>query len=472
MLIPYGTELIRDVDGSLKKDGNRFELRRTASRLPSFDRSARTIADDNPLQGSGAFFALKTQKASSAKQLAEFGREAERLTELKGCPFIAQIVDHSVTDGGFFVILMELGACDLQFFLRKSLADLSLPGVARIFHSLVRAVDAAHDRNIIHRDIKPQNFLLVPMTPYADRVLATTTVPRENFEFRVVDEQDDIELEAGNNTSADRPPRPDVTLHIRDPSTGKEEVLPLRVKLSDFGMAATLEAQQTGDASQTHLSVKGCCGTILYMAPETFRPTKRDGTKYLSKDVDVWALGVILFQMLHDNRTPFGSYFRADAHIGVAVAASNPDIHKEVVTPERTRIWLKERTKLLLPAKRNGAARGAVEHATRRDEEAPIAHALLGAWLQTEFLCRMCEFCLAFEASERSIARDLCRWTEVASERNFWKGEILGSGEGARYAGPIQEHKALSIVGRIIVEGALPEVFRRTNVTSTQVRGK
>ena len=143
-------------------------------------------------------------------------------------------------------------------------------------------------------DIKPQNFLLVPVTPFADRILATTAAPRDKFVFQMVDDDDQLPFreESSSSSTIAEDHRGDVKLFLRDPSTAKEDILRLRVKLTDFGLAQPLEV----DAS--HLSIKGCFGTILYMAPETLRPTELDGTKRVSPDVDVWALGIILFQML------------------------------------------------------------------------------------------------------------------------------------------------------------------------------
>ena len=419
------------------------------------------VEDVQLLQGSGAFFALKIQKAKNKEQLKESVKEAESLRKLKGCPSIVQIVDHALVEpASLLLILMELGACDLHSFLQKSLADLSVPDVCRIWRSLVPAVTAAHGQGIIHRDIKPQNFLLVPVTPFADRVLATTSVPSEKFVFRMADEDEDDEDDHLLRESGIIPPG-DVKLFLRDPSTGKEEILRLRIKLTDFGLAQPLEIDES------HLSVKGCAGSILYMAPETLRPTKFGGTKKVSNNVDIWALGVILFRMLHDNRTPFETYHRADGPIGVAGAATNKEIHREVTAfgRQRLKVWMVERDKMLASEK-VAAHLGATEELVPAREEA-MARALLRTWMQTEFLFRMCEFCLAFDATDRAIARDLGRWIEAAFENEWWQDKLCAAEE--RHAGPVQHHNVLRIIGRMITEAALPEVFRRNLVNENGV---
>ena len=61
-------------------------------------------------------------------------------------------------------------------------------------------------------------------------------------------------------------------------------------KLGDFGIARTVE-KTTGGLSKK--------GTYTYMAPEVYR-----GEAYGSS-VDIYSLGIVLYRMLNDNRTPF-----------------------------------------------------------------------------------------------------------------------------------------------------------------------
>ena len=370
------------------------------------------------------------------------------------------------------VILMELGACDLHSFLQST--KLQVPEVCQIWRSLVRAVDAAHGQGIIHRDVKPHNFVLVPVTPGGDRVLATTAIPKENFVLEVVNEDRELRLPSAGSGA-------DVKLTLQDPSDPSiKQTLLLRVKLTDFGLAHPLDDLENGGAS--HLSVKGCCGTILYMAPETFRPAKLDGTcstvKRVSKQVDVWALGVILFQMLHDNRTPFGVYHRADGPIGVAVAASNRDIHKEVMVFERDRVWTAEREKRLLQRASGGSAQsscgegGGSSRGRAEEEEQQLratAAALLGAWTRTEFLFRMCELCLTFDSSDRAAAEDLGRWIDTAFAEDWWTipiaeavaeaQEVLRAGGSPAFSVDDIVGSHASTAGRVVAQAKLPEVF-------------
>ena len=271
------------------------------------------------IYGCGAFFALKIQSAKSPNQMEEFAKEVVNLEKLRGHSNIVQIRDHSLrSTTRHVVILMELAACDLDTFFKRSGYSFDVSGMFSIWRSLVDAVGAAHTQDIIHRDLKPQNFLLVPIAPpFADRILATTRVPPEKFEFRIV-----------NRFTTHNPKKVgDVELILRDSATGAVQALQLIIKVSDFGLAQPLDL----DADVSHLSVRGHAGTIKYMAPEAFLPSA-DGVQRLTKHVDIWALGVMLFQMLHGGRTPYDPYCSPPgSNIRAAVAIASKDIHTEVM---------------------------------------------------------------------------------------------------------------------------------------------
>ncbi len=61
-------------------------------------------------------------------------------------------------------------------------------------------------------------------------------------------------------------------------------------KLGDFGIAKQLEGSNAGMSKK---------GTFLYMAPEVYKGEKYDTT------VDLYSLGIVLYRLLNNNRTPF-----------------------------------------------------------------------------------------------------------------------------------------------------------------------
>ena len=366
------------------------------------------------LYGCGAFFALKIQTAKSAKQMEEFAKEIGNLEKLRGHASIVQIRDHaSLPRTRHVAILMELAACDLATFFQRSGYSCGVSEMLSIWRSLVDAVGAAHTQEIIHRDLKPQNFLLVPIAPpFADRILATTPVPSENFEFRIVNRV----------TTNDSEKMGDVELILRDSVTGISQVLQLIIKVSDFGLAQPLDLEENA----SHLSVQDHAGTIKYMAPEAFEASE-DGVQRLSKRVDIWALGVMLFQMLHRGRTPFDSYCWPGKPIRAAVAIASKDVHAKVMIFDRQGVWATEKKSL---QRNDPHALGSA--GSEGDTAASVCQSsTVMSLLSTEFLFRVCENCLAFEASDRVLAGDLKMWVEHLLDSKWWEETIRSLPDGA-----------------------------------------
>ena len=123
---------------------------------------------------------------------------------------------------------------------------------------VAHAAQHAHDRGVIHRDLKPGNILLS------------------------IKNSDPDKQEANGEQQS---------LEQFDP------------KLTDFGMAKSL----IDDAMDTRSSV--LIGTPLYMAPEQFRSYDTVAAKSPAASIDIYALGCLLFE-LTTGKAPFagGSY--------------------------------------------------------------------------------------------------------------------------------------------------------------------
>ncbi|PYH40487.1 serine/threonine protein kinase ATG1 [Aspergillus saccharolyticus JOP 1030-1] len=127
---------------------------------------------------------------------------------------------------------------------------------------LSSALKFLRDRNLIHRDIKPQNLLLCP-SPSSYRSGTTQVVPFKGSEDSF------------------------------SPTTGLES-LPM-LKIADFGFARSLPATSLAET---------LCGSPLYMAPEILRYEKYDAK------ADLWSVGTVLYEMVV-GKAPF----RASNHV-------------------------------------------------------------------------------------------------------------------------------------------------------------
>ena len=87
-----------------------------------------------------------------------FRREASAAAQLNH-PNIVQVFDRGETDGTYFIVMEYLTGPDLKSLIRTQGA---LPPLEAIDNTqqILAALAAAHRRDVIHRDIKPQNVML------------------------------------------------------------------------------------------------------------------------------------------------------------------------------------------------------------------------------------------------------------------------------------------------------------------------
>ena len=134
--------------------------------------------------------------------------------------------------------------------------------IRHFLKQLASALQFLRQSNFVHRDVKPQNLLLLPSVHYRD----------SNRESRPV-------LSASEDSLI--------------PAAGLAS-LPM-LKLADFGFARVLPATSLAET---------LCGSPLYMAPEILRYEKYDAK------ADLWSVGTVLYEMV-SGKPPF----RASNHV-------------------------------------------------------------------------------------------------------------------------------------------------------------
>ncbi|MBI5502825.1 MAG: protein kinase [Deltaproteobacteria bacterium] len=111
----------------------------------------------------GKRFAIKTLHADftrNTEALERFRREAITTAQLEH-PHILGMADMDQMDDGTAYIVMEfLDGKEMRSLLNE-VQVLPVPRAVHIFAQVCRALAAAHDKNIVHRDMKPENVFLV-----------------------------------------------------------------------------------------------------------------------------------------------------------------------------------------------------------------------------------------------------------------------------------------------------------------------
>src|SRR5215469_2493999 len=101
---------------------------------------------------------LRDVYSSDPKFVKRFELEAKAASALQH-PNIVQVFDYGLTEGNYFIVMELVEGTDLRRYLR-SRGVLDVDRAVIIAHDVALGLGAAHRRNIVHRDVKPQNILV------------------------------------------------------------------------------------------------------------------------------------------------------------------------------------------------------------------------------------------------------------------------------------------------------------------------
>ncbi len=233
---------------------------------------------------------------------SRFQQEARTVASLRH-PHIVQTlqVGNSIDDGTAY-IAMELIDGDSLAQLLKRRGRLSVSESCNLLAPIARALDYAHQQEIVHRDVKPSNILLRPFNPGS-----FGSAPPDADSASALYEAEQLLIGALSSEE-----------YQSDHAAVELPVAPL---LSDFGIARALDMPELTNEGRT-------IGTPAYMAPEQCASSRE-----VTGRADIYALGAVLYRCLV-GRPPFTGTITQILHSHVYASLSLPDDLLASLPPE------------------------------------------------------------------------------------------------------------------------------------------
>jgi serine/threonine-protein kinase len=118
------------------------------------------VAFDSVLERRVAIKMLAAPIGGESAHIERFRREARAVAQLQH-PHIVAVLDSGEHDGMPFIVLEYVQGETLKERIQR-VGRLTITEAVAFTIEVARALDAAHARGIVHRDVKPQNILLDP----------------------------------------------------------------------------------------------------------------------------------------------------------------------------------------------------------------------------------------------------------------------------------------------------------------------
>jgi eukaryotic-like serine/threonine-protein kinase len=115
-------------------------------------------AFDTVLERQVAIKLMHREMSSDSDQLERFRREARAVAQLNH-PYIVGVIDAGEDDNTPYIVFEYVEGETLKDRIRRH-GRLPIPEAVAYGIEIARALGAAHERHIVHRDVKPQNVLI------------------------------------------------------------------------------------------------------------------------------------------------------------------------------------------------------------------------------------------------------------------------------------------------------------------------
>ena len=117
------------------------------------------LAEHVSIKRKVAIKVLKPELVKNEEIRLRFKNEASMLAHLQH-PNIVGLIDYVEQDGGLFLIMEYVEGQGLDEFIKAQQAPISIARAKKLMTQIVEAFVYAHKNGIIHRDVKPSNFII------------------------------------------------------------------------------------------------------------------------------------------------------------------------------------------------------------------------------------------------------------------------------------------------------------------------
>src|SRR5262245_28141640 len=144
----------------MSESSNMFGVYRIERKLGEGGRGAVYLAEHSLFGRRAAIKVLHPGFSQRQDIVERFFNEARAASSIADAG-IVQIFDFGYQNGVAYIVMEFLDGESLEARLRR-LGCLALPDVLRLGRQLALSLQAAHTRGVVHRDLKPDNVLVVP----------------------------------------------------------------------------------------------------------------------------------------------------------------------------------------------------------------------------------------------------------------------------------------------------------------------
>ena len=254
--------------------------------------------------------AIKLLRGGAASESPEgrmrLMREAQAIARVSH-PNVVVVYDVGTFGDRVFIAMELVAGHTLRYWMHERAR--TWPEVLEVFAAAGRGLTAAHERELVHRDFKPDNVMIAP-----------------DGQVRVMD-FGLVQL-AGERTGT----APAAPIAKAEPATTAKVAVDEEDLLATRPHGATRTAARTpGGALTVELTRTGAAlGTPAYMSPEQFRNARTDAR------TDQFSFCVALYEALYDERPFFGASFQE-----LSAAVCNGTVRE---APEGKQVpgWLRE----------------------------------------------------------------------------------------------------------------------------------